>query len=173
MRTRSQNSQWEKALNGLESQEGGVKGDLNSLKEFLIARPLKGRNYKGKGTSSAKLECTLACGLAGLLFFDFRFLPSSRVAALVCTFSLGDGVNVIIVGRVDLSVVAECCQGLVEGLIADAVLDDVPDVALVDELVLLGDLAHDFKDDLFAVSRELLEPLISGGVVITCCAHSV
>ena len=115
-----------------------------------------------------------ACLLSGGAFvFDFRFLLSSRVAALTCTFSLGDGVNVIIVGRVDLPVVAECCQGLVEGFVADAVLDDVPDVALVDELVLLGDLAHDFKDDLFAVSRELLEPLISGGVVITCCAHTV
>ena len=96
-----------------------------------------------------------------------------RPAFMLSVDSFSDGVNVIIVGRVDLPVVAECCQGLVEGLIADAVLDDVPDVALVDELVLLGDFAHDFEDDLFAVSRELLKPLISSGVVITCCAHSV
>ena len=61
------------------------------------------------------------------------------MATLICAFSLGDGVNVIIVGRVDMPIVAEVFQGLIEGCIAHEVLYYVPDVTLVDEFVFLGD----------------------------------
>ena len=54
---------------------------------------------------------------------------------LALLLSLGDGVNVIIVGRVDLTVVAQGYQSLIESIAAHSLLDDVPDVTLVDELV--------------------------------------
>lgn len=63
---------------------------------------------------------------------------------------------------------------MLECLIGDFVLDNIPDVTLVDELVFLGDLAHDLKDDLLAVPGELLESLIACPVVYTSrCTHSI
>ena len=53
-------------------------------------------------------------------------------------------------------------------------LDDIPDVTLVDELVFLRDFAHDLEDDLLAVTGELLESLVASSVVYTsCCTHSI
>ena len=72
-----------------------------------------------------------------------------------------------------MPIVAECCQGRIEGFVADTVLDDVPDVALVNELVLLGHLAHHLENDLLAVARELLETLVSSSLGCACrTAHS-
>lgn len=91
--------------------------------------------------------------------------------------SLRDGVDVVIVGGVDLTIVTEGRQYLVEFLLAHLLLDEVPDVALVDELVLLGDLLHHVEDELLVVACVLVEALggrctVIGGfhVVGAACA---
>ena len=65
--------------------------------------------------------------------------------------SLRDGEDVIIVGRVDLPVVAKRHQFLLEVRIVQLLLDHVPNVTLVDELVRLGNLLHHLKNQTLAV----------------------
>lgn len=60
-----------------------------------------------------------------------------RPAFILSIYSFSDGVNVIIVGRVNLSIVTEGHQSLIKRLCADSLLDHIPDVTLVNELVRL------------------------------------
>jgi len=56
-----------------------------------------------------------------------------------------------------LAVVSERNERLIEIALVHALLDQVPDIALVDELVLLRDFLHDFQNELLAVARVLVE----------------
>ena len=85
--------------------------------------------------------------------------------------SLGDGVDVVIVGWVDLSVVSQSGQHLVKFCLAQFLLSHIPDVALVDKLVRLGDLLHDFKNKLLAVTSVWIEAGVGSCVVVATSTH--
>ena len=88
--------------------------------------------------------------------------------------SLSDWVNVIIVSRVDLAVVAQRQESLLEFLLAHPLLDKVPDVALVDELVRLWHLFHALKNELLAVTGMRVEACIPTCNAANCrSAHTI
>ena len=72
--------------------------------------------------------------------------------------SLSDRENIILIGRIDDAVIAECPYSVFKLLLVHLLLDKVPDVALVDELVRLGALLHHFKDELLRVARVCIKP---------------
>ena len=80
--------------------------------------------------------------------------------------SLSNRVDVVIVGGVDLAVVSQRSQGLVKICLAQISLDDIPNVALVDELVCLGNLFHHLKDYLLAIACLLVEARVHSCCVI-------
>ena len=85
--------------------------------------------------------------------------------------SLSDGVDVTFVGRVDLAIVAQEQECLVKDIRAHLLLNDVPDVTLVDELVCLSDFSHDLEDELSGVTVRIAEA-ITTGIVCDCTASA-
>lgn len=85
--------------------------------------------------------------------------------------SLSDRVDVVIVGCVDLSVVGKRTDCLVEFLLVHALLDHVPNVALVNELVGLGDLLHALENKLLGVAGVRIEARVARRIV-TSSAHA-
>ena len=71
-----------------------------------------------------------------------------------------------------MAVVTQGCQCLIEILLAHPLLDEVPDVTLVDELVCLRDLSHDFKNEVLCVSIVSLEARIGGCEIVVVTRHA-
>ena len=82
--------------------------------------------------------------------------------------SLRNGVNVVIIGRINLTIIGQSSEGCIEVSLAQVCLHDVPDVALVDELIRFGDLLHHFEDDLLAVTSMLVETRVHPSCIVRC-----
>ena len=84
------------------------------------------------------------------LILAYKWLKHKLLSILMSI--AGNWVDIVVVGRVDGTIVAQVCQCLVEITLLHSVLHLIVDIALVDKFVLLWNFSHNRQDDLLVIT---------------------